>query len=82
MRWESDCATLATLHECRSPRARSLKPGPQVNRESANGVPPRHNLTCNPSKAPNHHILKGRVYCGSSRHWFGIFSKVGADVLS
>jgi hypothetical protein len=49
---------------------------------SANGVPPWHNLTFNPSKAPIHHILKDQVYAGSSGHWFGIFSKFRADGLA
>jgi hypothetical protein len=38
MRWESDFAALATLHDCRSPQAQSLKPGPRHNRESQGWV--------------------------------------------
>jgi hypothetical protein len=34
------------------------------------------------SKAPVLHSPEGRVYAGSSRLWFCIFSTVAADVLS
>ena len=35
-----------------------------------------------PPNALTHHILKGRVYAGTRRHWLGFFSKFGGEVLS